>query len=74
MYNPLTPIVAEQHRRDLLNDATQNQTRLTSATRPGLKERLFIRVGGLLVSTGLWMQRRYLPTIYVRPETTRSGR
>ena len=74
MYNPLTPIVAEQHRRDRLSDATQNQSRLTSATRPSLKERLFIRVGGLLVSAGLWMQRRYVPTIYARPETTRSGR
>jgi hypothetical protein len=73
MYNPLTPIVAEQRRRDLLNGASQNRTRVTSATRHSLKERLFIRVGHLLVSAGLWMQRRYLPTIYVRPETTRSG-
>jgi hypothetical protein len=73
MYNSLTPIMAEQHRRDLLKDAAQSRARVTSAARPSIKERLFIRVGGLLVSAGLWMQRRYLPTIYVRPETTRSG-
>jgi hypothetical protein len=73
MYNLLTPIVAEQHRRDLLN-AAPSRARVASAPRPSLKERLFIRVGRVLVSAGLWMQRRYVPTIYVRPETTRSGR
>jgi hypothetical protein len=74
MYNPLTPIVAEQHRVDLFSDATQSRTRVTSAVRTSLTERLVVRVGALLVSAGLWMQRRYLPNIYVRPETTRSGR
>jgi hypothetical protein len=74
MYNPLTPIVAEQHRRDLFSDATQSRTGATSTTRSSLTERLVVRVGALLVSTGLWMQRRYVTNIYVRPETTRSGR
>ena len=75
MYNPLTPIIAEQHRDRLLDAAQERRTLLAAmATRPSIKERFCVRLGALLIATGLKLQEAYNPPLPPCSETYNHGR
>jgi hypothetical protein len=75
MFNPLTPIIAEQHRDKLLEEATKKRA-LVAVRKTGhhLRERLCVGIGGFLISSGLRLQAPYQPALPARPETLQPGR
>ncbi len=75
MYNPLTPIIAEQHRDKLLDGAPTSRSFITAINvMPRLKERLCVGIGGFLVSAGVRLQAPYQPALSARSETLQPGR
>jgi hypothetical protein len=75
MFDPLSPIVAEQHRDKLLQEATKRRSLVAIRTvRPPWKERLCVGIGGFLVSIGSRLQVPYRPALPARPETLQPGR
>jgi len=75
MYNPMTPIIAEQHRDKLLDGTPESRSYITARkVMPHLKERLCVSIGGFLVSTGLRLQAPYQPALPARSETLQPGR
>jgi hypothetical protein len=75
MFNPLTPIIAEQHRDNLLERARKRRSlAAVRKSSPSLKERLCVGIGGFLISSGLRLQAPYQPALPARPETLQPGR
>jgi hypothetical protein len=68
MYDPLTPWMAETHRNELLSKAKENRMLKAESSRFG--ERLFVRVGDILISTGLRLHQLYQPTTTTKVVTT----
>lgn len=75
MFNPLTPIIAEQHRKTLLGGAAQRKPLLAAGeTQPGIRQRLLVTLGSLLVSTGLRLQGHNQTALPAGSETLQRGR
>jgi len=74
MFDPLTPIIAEQNRDKLLEQARKKRSLVAvRKARPPLKERLCVGIGGFLVSSGLRLQAPYQPALPSRSETLQPG-
>ena len=74
MFNPLTPIIAEDHRDQLLDEATRSRSLITARkVTPRFKDRLCVSIGGFLVSTGLRLQAPYRPALPACSETLQPG-
>ena len=70
MWHPtvLAMIVKEHHSR-LWAEAEKSRTSKTTWTaRPGLQERLIMRVGDALIRAGMRLQRRYRPQVCAHPK------
>ena len=68
MYNPMTPWVAKHHQNQLLKEVERNRIKTARKTSPQRWQRLFLRVGDLLITVGLSLHRRFQPAGYPDPE------
>jgi hypothetical protein len=69
MYNPMTPWVAKHHQDQLLKEAERNRiVKPARRVRPQRWQRLFLRLGDLLITIGLSLHRRFQPAVYPDPE------
>lgn len=67
-------MIAKEHQNSMLEEAKKNRMlRAIRAERPRFRERLFVRVGDFLISTGLRLKGRYKPEMRPELEAYRSG-
>jgi hypothetical protein len=73
MIYPMTPSLAMVPQHTWFEEASGLRVvRAAEIGRRRLKDRLLVWVAGLLISVGLWLQKRYEPVVYSSPRACQS--